>query len=139
MYTDRVVISIGGRDIFPPGDIASFSLRKSGNAQFVQGMTVSGDASGAVKGNNTYILDLTHFVQNNQTIYSTDYSKYDYELNNVQITIAASTKSFGEHTYDGKLITLTNVFYMDSVMNAGGQGQPITNAYTFGAISEVEA
>lgn len=138
MYTDRVLFHFNGVNIFPPGDGASFSLRKTGNAQFVQGMTTSGDASGAVKGNNSYTLEITQFMQNNSNQDPIDFSKFDYELNNVQITISRATKSYGEHTYEGKQIILNNVFYMDSAMNGAGQGQPITSSYTFGAISEVE-
>jgi len=134
MYTDRVLVSFNGVNIFPPGDLASFSIKRMGNAQFVQGMTTDGNPSGAVKGNNTTTLDLTHYVQNNKTQAPIDFSVYDYEQNNVQITISASSNSYGEHTYDGQQIILTGVFYMDTTMTGSGQGQVVSQTYTFGAI-----
>ena len=138
MYSDRVLVTFNGVNIFPPGDLASFSVTRSGNAQFVQGMTTTGDASGAVKGNNTNVLRFTQYVQNNANAAPIDFSSFDYEQNNVQITISPSSKSYGEHTYEGKQMVFTGVFYMDQEINGAGQGQVITRAYTFGAISIVE-
>ena len=138
MYSDRVLVSFNGVNIFPPGDLASFSLKRNGNATFVQGMTTDGNSSGAVKGNNTNTLDLTQYVQNNANQAPIDFSQFDYEQNNVQITISPSSKSYGEHTYEGKQIILTGVFYMDTTVTGAGQGQVITKAYTFGAITSTE-
>jgi len=139
MYSDRVLVSFNGVNIFPPGDMASFSLKRMGNAAFVQGMTTDGNASGAVKGNNTITLDLTQYVQNDKTRAPIDFSKYDYEQNNVQITISSMSKSYGEHDYEGQQIVLTGVFYMDTTTTGAGQGQVITNSYTFGAIIATQA
>jgi hypothetical protein len=138
MYSDRVLVTLNGQNIVPPGDIMSFSLRRSGNAQFVQGMTTTGNASGATKGNNTTTLELTQAVQNDASKAPIDFSQIDYELTNVSITISPSSKSYGEHTYEGKQIILNNVFYMDTITTGGGQGQAITQGYTFGAIEVLE-
>ena len=138
MYSDRVLVSFNGQNIFPPGDLASFSVTRAGNAQFVQGMTITGNASGSVKGNNSNTLRFTQYVQNNAANAPIDFSVFDYELNNVQITISPSSKSYGEHTYEGKQMVFTGVFYIDQDINGAGQGQVITRTYTFGAITVVE-
>jgi|SRR5271165_682544 len=138
MYSDRVLVTFNGTNIFPPGDLASFSVTRTGNAQFVQGMTTTGDASGAVKGNNANTLRFTQYVQNNANQAPIDFSQFDYEANNVQITISPSSKSYGEHTYEGKQMVFTGVFYMEQDMTGAGQGQVITRNYTFGAITVVE-
>ncbi len=138
MYTDRIIASFNGVDIWPPGDTASFTLTRTGNAQFVQGMTTTGNASGAVKGNNANTLRLTQYMQNNAINAPIDFSAFDYEANNVIITISPSNKSYGEHTYDGLQIVLTGVFYMEQDMTGAGQGQVINRTYTFGAITATE-
>lgn len=138
MYSDRVLVTFNGTNIFPPGDLASFSVTRTGNAQFVQGMTTTGDASGAVKGNNANTLRFTQYVQNNANQSPIDFSAFDYEANNVQITISPSSKSYGEHTYEGKQMVFTGVFYMEQDMTGAGQGQVITRNYTFGALTVVE-
>lgn len=134
MYTDRVLVTFNGVNIFPPGDMASFSITRTGNAQFVQGMTTNGNASGAVKGNNANTIKLTQYVQNNAAEAPIDFSTYDYETNNVVITIAASSNSYGEHTYNGVTQVFGGVFYMEQDMTGSGQGQVINRTYTFGAI-----
>lgn len=138
MYTDRVLVTFNGVNIFPPGDMASFSITRTGNAQFVQGMTTTGNASGAVKGNNANTIKLTQYVQNNIANAPIDFSTYDYETNNVTITIAASSNSYGEHTYNGVTQVFSGVFYMEQDMTGAGQGQAVNRTYTFGAINVVQ-
>ena len=138
MYSDRVLVTFNGVNIFPPGDMASFSVTRTGNAQFVQGMTTDGNASGAVKGNNANTLKFTQYVQNNANQAPIDFASFDYEANNVIISIAPSSKSYGEHTYEGKTLVFSGVFFMEQDMTGAGQGQVITRNYTFGAINVVE-
>lgn len=138
MYTDRVLVTFNGVNIFPPGDLASFSINRTGSAQFVNGMTTTGNASGGVKGNNQATIRLTQYVQNNVAAAPIDFSIFDYETNNVQITIAASNLSFGPHTYNGEQFVFSGVFYMSQEMTGAGAGQTVTRTYEFGAISTVE-
>lgn len=138
MYSDRILVSFNGVNIWPPGDMASFTLTRSGNAQFVQGMTTTGDASGFVKGNNANTLRLTQYMQNNVNNAPIDFSAYDYEATNVIITISPSSKSYGEHTYEGLQIVLTGCVYFEQDMAGSGQGQVISRTYTFGALTATE-
>jgi hypothetical protein len=137
MYTDRALVTFNGVNIFPPGDMASFSVTTTGNAQFVNGMTTDGNASGAVKGNTTHTLRFTQYVQNNANTAPIDFSIFDYESTSVQITISPSSKSYGEHTYEGQQMVFSGVFYMDDEENAAGTGQSITRTFVFGATLRV--
>ncbi len=96
------------------------------------------NASGAVKGNNANTLRLTQYMQNNAANAPIDFSAYDYETTNVIITISPSSKSYGEHTYEGLQIVLTGCFYMEQDMTGAGQGQAISRTYTFGALTATE-
>lgn len=138
MYSDRVLVTFNGVNIFPPGDMASFSVTSTGNAQFVNGMTTDGNASGAVKGNNAHTLRFTQYVQNNATAAPIDFSIFDYEANNVQITISPSSKSYGEHTYEGKQMVFSGVFYMEEEYAGPGTGQSLTRTFVFGARQKIE-
>jgi hypothetical protein len=138
MYTDRVLVTFNGVNIFPPGDMASFSITRTGNAAFVNGMTTSGNASGGVKGNTNNTLRFTQYVQNIAAAAPIDFSIFDYELNNVQITIAASSNSYGTHAYNGETFVFSGVFYMEQEMAGAGTGQSVTRTYVFGATNIVE-
>ena len=138
MYTDRLVLSMNGVPVIEPGDIFSVEITAEGNAQFVNGMTTSGNASGGVKGNNTYQVRVTQLLQNNKNASSFNFAEFDYETNNAELTFVASSLSYGpNHVYNGKLITLSGVFYMNSVVSFAGQGQAATTTYVFGAINQV--
>jgi hypothetical protein len=137
MYSDRVLVTFNGTNIFPPGDMASFSTTLNANLRAVEGMTTTGNVPGFVKGNNEIVLNFTQFVQNNASQAPIDFSQYDYENNNVQITIASSSKSYGEHLYDGPTAIFTGVVLGDDSWTASGPGNSMTKTYVFRAITRV--
>lgn len=139
MYTDRLVFSFNGVPVIQPGDVFSVEITEEGNASFVNGMTPTGNASGGVKGNNSFQIRLTQLVQNNKNASNFDFSVYDYETNNAEITFTSSSNSYGpEHIYEGRTYIYSGVFYMNAVKSFAGQGQSATITYIFGATNKVE-
>lgn len=133
MYSDRVIVAFNGVNMFPPGDIASFSVSLNANLRAVDGMTTDGNVSGFVKGNNELILNFTQFVQNNASQAPIDFSAVDYETTSVQITIASSSKSYGEHLYDGPTAIFTDCVLGDDSWSASGPGSVMNKTYVFRA------
>ena len=137
MYSDRVSVAFNGTNIFPDGDMASFSMTNNANVRAVEGMTTTGNVPGFTKGNNEIVLNFTQWVQNNAARQPIDFSQYDYEANNVQITIMSSSKSYGEHLYDGPTIVCTGCVYADDSWNASGPGNAMSKTYVFRATARV--
>jgi hypothetical protein len=137
MYSDRVLVTFNGVNIFPPGDMASFSTTLNANLRAVEGMTTTGNVPGFVKGNNEIVLNFTQFVQNNASQAPIDFSQYDYESNNVQITIASSSKSYGEHIYQGPTAVFSGVVLGDDSWTGSGPGNSMTKTYVFRAQTRV--
>jgi len=131
MYSDRILFSFNGVNIIPPGNISAFSDSYNGNVRRVEGMSTDGNVPGFTKGNNDFGFNLSSFIPNNNALAPIDFSQFDYENTNVTVTVQASSKSFGPHTYEGPTKVYTGVVLADDSSNFAGVGSTGTTGYTF--------
>lgn len=137
MYTDRILFSFNGVNIIPDGNISAFSDSYNGNVRRVEGMSTDGNVPGFVKGNNDFGFNLSTFIPNNNALSPIDFSQYDFENVDVTVTVQASNKSFGPHTYSGPTKVYTGVILADDSSNFAGPGSVGTTGYAFMARNRV--
>jgi hypothetical protein len=137
MYTDRFYVTFNGTAMFLPGNILSIDVDANGHTSAVNGMTTSGDMSGYVHGNMEYDIRATVAVQNKTEPGAIDFVAFDYETGNATITLAASSKSYGGHEYNGPTLVFTGVAFKTSRLVSSGAGQAATYTYEFGALHRV--
>ena len=133
-FPDRVAMFILGEEMFPNGEIYTWSGDASFNQNLVNGFSKTFRASGTVGGNANFSFNIS-------VNYSPDSKVPDFELllnraNNVPITF---TPFDPNHQQSGTVWTYTDVKVQNVGKSAPGQGQQITQTFSFIAVDFLES
>lgn len=133
-FPDRVAMYISGEEIFPDGEITTWSGNASYNQNLVNGFSKNYRASGTVGGNANFSFSIS-------VNYSPDSKVPDFETllnraNNIPITF---TPFDPNHQQSGTVWTYTDVKIESESPSAQGQGQQITKTFSFIAVDFLES
>ncbi len=133
-FLDRVAMFIGGEEIFPDGEIYTWSGDGNYNQNLVNGFSKDYRASGTVGGNANFTFSIS-------VNYSPDTKVPNFELllnraNNLPITF---TPFDPNHQQNGTVWTYVTA-KLDTIGKAApGQGQNITQSFSFKAVDFLES
>jgi hypothetical protein len=133
-FPDRVTMSILGEEMFPNGEIYTWSGDSSFNQNLVNGFSKNFRASGTVSGNANFTFSIS-------VNYSPDSKVPDFELllnraNNIPVTFSPFDPN---HQQSGTVWTYTDVKVQNIGKAAPGQGQQITQTISFIAVDFLES
>jgi hypothetical protein len=133
-FPDRVLMTIGGVEIFPDGEIYTWSGDGNFNANLVNGFSKEYRASGTVQGNANFSFNIS-------VNYSPDSNTPDFEqLLNRGNNVAVSFSPFDpNHRQSGTVWTYLDVKVQSVGKSASGQGQNITQTFSFIAVDFQES